>query len=164
MFPFRIKWLFFWNSQLLQANSRCFKSVHFDSPYDNDDLFAVWDVFSGYGKGIFHDKLKMTKSIFSQFKSIQHVDASFFIVTSGSTSVGSILALYCYYGKKSTDTYSAFGDCVYGMDWYDLPVNLQKYFTLTIANAQVPIYYHGLGIAYLNLESYTKASLLHKLN
>lgn len=47
---------------------------------------------------------------------------------------------------------------LYDCNWYDLPLDLQKYFIMMIANAQTPVHYHGYGIITLNLETFCKAS------
>lgn len=41
-------------------------------------------------------------------------------------------------------------------NWQALPLKLQKYFVVMITNAQTPLYYHGFGVAVLNLETFTK--------
>lgn len=68
------------------------------------------------------------------------------------------LFLYCYYGKCTTDSYAAFADCSYQSNWMDLLIDLQKYFILMIAHAQMPLHYHGYGMVNLNLESFCKVS------
>lgn len=68
-----------------------------------------------------------------------------------------ILYVYCYFGKKSTESHEEMFDCFYECNWLDLPPNLQKYFIIMIGNAQRPICYHGFGVAVLNLETFLKA-------
>lgn len=66
------------------------------------------------------------------------------------------LFLYCFYGKWATESYANMTYYVYEADWPSAPVALQKYFILMIANMQKPLYYHGFGIAVLNLETFAK--------
>ena len=69
------------------------------------------------------------------------------------------LLIYCYLGKLATETYEKMSDCVYKMDWHELLIDLKKYFILLIKNMQKPLYYHGFGVIYLNLETFTKVSI-----
>lgn len=76
-----------------------------------------------------------------------------------STSVGiSNLLLYCYFGELTTESYAMMSDCVYNMDWYEQPNELQRYFVLMIQNMQKPIYYHGFEVANLDLRTFIKVS------
>lgn len=69
------------------------------------------------------------------------------------------LLMYCYLSKLATDSYAKMSDCVYNkITWYELPIGLQKYFVLMIQNMQQPLNYHGFGVIYLNLETFTKVS------
>lgn len=43
--------------------------------------------------------------------------------------------------------------------WYKMPVNLQKYFILMIANAQRPVYYHGFKLIVLSLETFLDVNI-----
>ena len=66
------------------------------------------------------------------------------------------LFFYCYFGKLATESYEMMADCIYDMDWYELPNGLQKYFILMIANMQKLIYYDGSGVAKLELGTFLK--------
>lgn len=68
------------------------------------------------------------------------------------------LFVYCYYGKMATESFEKLNDCVYDVNWYELPIGLQKYFILMIQNTQRPIFYYGFGVAVLNLETFTDVS------
>lgn len=74
----------------------------------------------------------------------------------------SILFLYCFLGKFATDNFGGMSDCLYNADWYELTVGLQKYFIIMIRNTQKPLYYHGLGIVVLNLETFCKVRIIPK--
>lgn len=79
-------------------------------------------------------------------------------------SVGlSTIFLYCYFGKSASRSFEKMSDCLYEMDWHKLPNHLQKYIILIIQNGQKPIYYHGMGIVVLNLETFTKVSIMYNL-
>lgn len=51
-------------------------------------------------------------------------------------------------------------DCIYELAWRKLTNGLQKYFIILIANMQRPFYYHGFGIANLDLETFTKVKII----
>lgn len=69
------------------------------------------------------------------------------------------LFLYCYNGKLASESYKQIADALYDCNWLGLPLNYQKYFILKIANAQIPLNYHGYGIFELNLESFIDVSV-----
>lgn len=70
------------------------------------------------------------------------------------------LFLYCYNGKLASESYKQIGDALYDHNWLGLPLNYQKYFILKIANAQIPLNYHGYGIFELNLETFIDVSAI----
>lgn len=70
----------------------------------------------------------------------------------------SMLFIYCYYGKIATESYEKMSDCLYECNWIDLSPGLQKSLVIMIGNAQQLIYYHGTGIAVLNLGTFTQVS------
>lgn len=71
-----------------------------------------------------------------------------------TTSVSmSNLFLFCYFGKLGTESYEMMADCIYlYMNWHELPIGLQKYFILMLANMQEPLYYQGFGVTKSRLE------------
>lgn len=68
------------------------------------------------------------------------------------------LFLYCYFGKMATHSFEKMASCLYRANWHYFPIELQKYYVIMIGNAQRPLYYHGFGVAILNLETFTKVS------
>lgn len=66
------------------------------------------------------------------------------------------LYAYCYVGKKSTDFFLAFADCLYESNWMALPLELRRSFPLMISHAHRPLHYHGFHVAILNLELFSK--------
>lgn len=66
--------------------------------------------------------------------------------------------IYCYFGKLATDSIQRMSDRVFDMNWQNLPIGLQKYVILMIANMQRPIYYHGSGIVQMNLNTFINVS------
>lgn len=56
----------------------------------------------------------------------------------------------------ATESFLNMGNYLFESDWQNLPVDSQKYLILMIASMQRPLYYHGYGIAVLNLETFAK--------
>lgn len=71
----------------------------------------------------------------------------------------STLFSYCYYGKLATESFLKIGDCLFDANWQSLPVQLQKYFVIMIADAQRELYYHGFEVAILNLITFNKVNI-----
>lgn len=65
------------------------------------------------------------------------------------------LFLYCFFGAMGTESYEQMAICLYKSKWYERPTHLQKYFIIMIGNMQRPLYYHGFGLAILNLQTYS---------
>lgn len=74
---------------------------------------------------------------------------------------GSNLFLYCYFGSRSTQTSYAYADALYKSEWFHLPMELQKFTIVMIANAQRPLFYHGFGVARLNLDTFCSVICFH---
>lgn len=57
-------------------------------------------------------------------------------------------------------------DCVFYMEWFELPNELQKYFVPLIMNLQKPVYYHGFNVAKLDLQKFIKVidRFFHRAN
>lgn len=55
-------------------------------------------------------------------------------------------------------SFKKMADNVFEMNWQDLPIELQKYFILMIANMQKPLYYYGGGIVILDLNTFINVS------
>lgn len=62
-----------------------------------------------------------------------------------------ILYAYCSYGDRTTSNYAGFADVLYETNWYELPIQNQKYFILMMSNAQEPVYYHGMYLIEVHL-------------
>lgn len=54
----------------------------------------------------------------------------------------------------ATLSFEQMTDNVFEMNWQDLPIELQKYFILMIANMQKPLCYYGGGIVILDLNTF----------
>lgn len=76
---------------------------------------------------------------------------------------GSNLFLYCHFGSRSTQTSLAYANLIYDSEWFQLPTELQKFIIVMIANAQRPLFYHGFGVARLNLDTFCSVNFLSYL-
>lgn len=63
-------------------------------------------------------------------------------------------------GKRTNVYYYLMGHSLFESNWYLLPYELQKYYILMIANAQLPINYKGMNVVDLNLERFTKVKFI----
>lgn len=75
------------------------------------------------------------------------------IVVQASTST---ILLYCYIGSLTTEQFLRFGDISYEFPWYKIPVDLQKYIPLMIADAHRRKKFTGFGIIDLDLAAFLK--------
>lgn len=64
--------------------------------------------------------------------------------------------LLCYFGKLATESFDAMSECLYNCNWNELPLSFQRDLIIIMENTQQPIYYHGFGIANLNLQTFCK--------
>lgn len=89
---------------------------------------------------------------------IQHPGFELIVILSAFLSELVNLFSRCYFGKMATESYENMADSLFKCNWYDLPTKLQKYIIIMIGNTQTPIYYHGFGLAVLNLLTFNKVS------
>lgn len=72
------------------------------------------------------------------------------------------LFIYCSFGKLATESFGQMSNCLFESEWLKLPVKLQKCYIIIIANAQIPLFYHGFDIIVLNLETFASVSMICK--
>lgn len=92
--------------------------------------------------------------IFPQ-QQLQHIDFDILILMCGVIYSVLNLFLFCFYGKLATESHENMADSLYEANWMKLPIKLQKHCILMIQNIQMPLYYHGFGLAVLDLETFT---------
>lgn len=100
--------------------------------------------------------LHMTCSVFQMDVAIKHPNLNFYMILMSLLVSGANLYLYCYYGDRSTRNFDQMAHVIFQSNWNERPVEIQKFFKMMIANAQRPLFYHGLYIFHLNLETYLK--------
>lgn len=66
------------------------------------------------------------------------------------------LFIYCFFGKLATESFNQMANSLFQSDWFNLPIELQKYYIIIIGNAQQSLFYHGFKIVFLDLETFTK--------
>lgn len=66
---------------------------------------------------------------------------------------------FCYYGVLASESFEQMADSLFESNWLELPVELQKYFVIMIANMQNPLFYNGFGVFDVNLTSFISVSL-----
>lgn len=69
------------------------------------------------------------------------------------------LFVYCFFGKLATESYLDMSDYLYDCNWLGLSVDLQKSLIVMIGNMNQPHFYHGFGIATLDLVTFSNVSL-----
>lgn len=95
---------------------------------------------------------------FFRIKEHRHIDFDLFILFDAAMVCIQIQFFYCFFGKIATESFARMADCLYESNWLILKPKLQKYLVLMIGNAQRPVYYHGFGLATLNLETFAYVS------
>lgn len=93
------------------------------------------------------------------FQQLKHIDFSFNILVMAFFTGIVNLFVFCYFGKLATESFEEMGNCLFESNWHVLPIALQKANLLMIQNMQKPIYYHGFGMAILNLTTFSKVTL-----
>lgn len=94
-------------------------------------------------------------------QSMKHLDWGILLLFIGIAAAISNLFLYCYFGQFAHDYYLDIANCYYNANWLTLPSNIQKYFVLLIANAQRPLRYHGLGLAFVDLNTFLRVKFIY---
>lgn len=62
--------------------------------------------------------------------------------------------LMCFFANRTTDEIANTGYTAFESDWYDYPVDVQKYLVLIIARSQKPAFFDGLYFIDCTLESF----------
>lgn len=100
----------------------------------------------------------LRSNFFYTFQMIRTFDNSLFFMVTAFVIEILTLFIYCIYGQLATESFLNYGDCLYELDWINMPVELQKLLLNMIYNTQRPLCYHVFGITKLSLETFTKVS------
>lgn len=68
------------------------------------------------------------------------------------------LFLFCYIGDRVTQRFENIGDAVYQLEWYTLPLDMQRSLAIVIALAQRRIYVRGFANVRSTREMFKKVS------
>lgn len=122
-------------------------------------LSLVFDI-STLGKFTFQLSVLifLYKFHFQQFKDLEFdfiLLSYLYVVMSGYL----VIFGYCYFGQMATNSFMEMSDCAYRLKWYVLPLKLQKNVGLMIAGLQKPVYYHGVGIAIMELNMFVRVCI-----
>lgn len=101
--------------------------------------------------------------VFLLSQQLQGLDYNLCLLVMAIVSNVTTISVYCYFGKMATESFLDMSCCLFESDWLHLPVKLQRFFILMIADAQLPLHYHGFHIATLNLETFTKVTKKFKI-
>lgn len=107
----------------------------------------------------FYNSFCMELKHSNYLQELAHLDADIFnILVTGAIGL-TILFVYCNSEKRASESFVKMADCLYDVNWYELPPSTQKCFIIMIRSAQKPLFYHGFGILILDLETMTKVRL-----
>lgn len=92
------------------------------------------------------------------FQRMKDPDFSIAILLCAALLSVAMLFLFCYFGKVSTEKFIEMPDCLYESTWNEFSIEVQKFYLIILGAAQRPHFYHGFGVIYLNLETFTMVS------
>lgn len=69
-----------------------------------------------------------------------------------------LLFLFCHSGTQVTERFHGIGEEVYALEWYVLPLNLQRNIPMIIALSNNEIYLRGLGGYHYTHETFKKVN------
>lgn len=144
--------------QLVFWYRRHFQSIHFDAidcHYDNIGMFALSFGF-GELEFRFQNQNHTNCEFIDRFQLLTNANLNFIVVLATVIVGIMILFFFCFFGKLATESFEKMTICLFECNWLEFPIDVQKCILLMIQNAQRPMYYHGLGIAVLNLEIFSK--------
>lgn len=67
--------------------------------------------------------------------------------------------LFAFYATYITNRITFIGYSVYSTNWYDYPLDLQKYLILIIIRSQESVNFHGLNLIYCTMEVFGKVGV-----
>lgn len=73
-------------------------------------------------------------------------------------------SFYCYFGNLATDHVSAIGDAAYNLNWFEYPVQIQKYVILIIARTTRRVEFSGFQLITCSMEMFGKVFILNRFD
>lgn len=102
-------------------------------------------------------ELTKTACIFPYiFQQLQNINSDIIMMVVAASVGMSNLFIYCYFGEMATEYFKRMSNCLYQSEWEALPVELQKYFVVMIANTQIPMFYSGDDLNFCSFLSLSK--------
>lgn len=71
--------------------------------------------------------------------------------------------LFCHFGGNITSRFEDIGDAIYQLEWYELPLDMQRDLKLIIVLSQKRIFMRGYGDIRTTHSVFNKVRLLNKL-
>lgn len=65
-------------------------------------------------------------------------------------------SLYCHFGNSASDHVLEIGDIVYGLNWFEQPLEMQKYMILIMARSKRRIEFSGFSLITCSMEMFGK--------
>lgn len=65
-------------------------------------------------------------------------------------------SIFCYFANLATDRVLNIANTAYGLNWFDHPVEMQKFIVLMIARSHERIEFNGFGLVLCTLETLGK--------
>lgn len=96
---------------------------------------------------------------FFQLKALRHLNLFIVTVLNVIAISTANLYLYCFGGSVVTENCGMYADILFESDWYKMPIRLQKYYILMIANTQRPIHLEGHGLVRLSMEAFGRVNI-----
>lgn len=92
---------------------------------------------------------------------IFHFQSEFDVVETVIRIISVICALiwcssFCYFGDMASNRLSSIGLAVYAANWYDYPVQLQRFIVLMISRSGKPAYFNAFDVINCSLEVFGK--------
>lgn len=68
-------------------------------------------------------------------------------------------SFFCYFSTLAIERVSTINHTIKGLNWFDQPVELQKYIILMVLRSQERMYFSGLGLITCSLEVFGKVCI-----
>lgn len=68
-------------------------------------------------------------------------------------------SFFCRFGNSAADHVSAIADVAYGLNWFEYPVEMQKYVILIVALANERVEFSGFQVITCSMEMLGKVSI-----
>lgn len=70
-------------------------------------------------------------------------------------------SFFCYFGNLAADHVSEIGDAAYGLNWFEHPLEIQKYVILIMARSNERVAFSGFHLITCSMEKFGKVRNAH---